>query len=182
MLGVEATAKRLKVEEVREGQRLAKRSVGGPVAQSAADEVQLSGKITDPKHPAFGEFGAFAATALKPGDLIVDYIGVVKERSEKVDASPYALSFAPGLIVDALHAGNEARFVNDARGTGKSQNACFKTYWCLDGCCAKNNNGKRATATVAAERRIAYFCCKSDIQPGEEVLTSYGKAYWVAEK
>ena len=129
-------------------------------------------KISDKNHPAFGQFGAFASCTIKPGELIVEYLGVVKERTEQVDSSPYALSFAPGIVVDALEAGNEARFVNDARGTGKEQNACFKTYWRLTSGGGKKKNAKRA------ERRIGYFCCKTKIRRGEEILTRYGKGFW----
>lgn len=34
-------------------------------------------KITDEKHPAYGQYGLFAARDLRPGDLVIPYIGYV---------------------------------------------------------------------------------------------------------
>lgn len=76
-------------------------------------------KITDPKHPAFGQCGLFAAVNLKPKEWILDYVGHVQMGDKSSQTSDYVLRFDDGLAIDAEKMGNEARFINDFRGTGK---------------------------------------------------------------
>ena len=56
-----------------------------------------------------------------------------------VEASEYALAFAPGLVVDAADAGNEARFVNDAHGKVPSARATGQRW--LGGWAARAGQG-----------------------------------------
>ncbi|KAK0629011.1 hypothetical protein B0T17DRAFT_588968 [Bombardia bombarda] len=95
--------------------------------------------IADPRHPANGQFGLFAARHLLPGELIVPYFGEMhvgtppvpspKEDGKKDDdsdseddydytASSYDLWLdrEADVAVDAARFGNEARFANDYRG------------------------------------------------------------------
>lgn len=76
--------------------------------------------ITNPSHPAHGQFGLFAAQDLRPNTFILCYLGRVHSNSgEDTDPeSDYDLSLDRdlGVGVDARYAGNEGRFINDYRG------------------------------------------------------------------
>jgi len=75
--------------------------------------------ITTPtSHPARGQRGLFACTALAPGSFILFYQGAVHDSSSTDPHSDYDLSLDRDrdLAVDATRAGNEARFINDYRG------------------------------------------------------------------
>lgn len=114
--------------------------------------------ISDPAHPACGQYGLFAARDLNPGTLIIPYLGEVHPGGAPASCSTPAAagSLASGggggggaadqhaksdydlwldhdadVAVDAARMGNEARFVNDYRGVpGKSRpNAEFREVW-----------------------------------------------------
>ncbi|KAL2019900.1 hypothetical protein VTK56DRAFT_9075 [Thermocarpiscus australiensis] len=97
--------------------------------------------ITDPNHPAHGQAGLFATRDLRPGELILPYLGEVhvgspapapapapsSSSSSSPDSYDYDYDYAQSdydlwldrdadVAVDAARAGNEARFVNDYRG------------------------------------------------------------------
>lgn len=59
--------------------------------------------------------------------------------------------------------GNEARFINDYRGIAEKPNAVF-----LD------------SRTAAGELRMGIWSGKGVIKKGDEILVSYGKAWWQA--
>lgn len=65
--------------------------------------------------------------------------------------------------VDASRMGNEARFVNDYRGIKPKPNALFK-------------DGRAANG----ELRMSVWSGSQGIGKGEEILVSYGKAWWNA--
>lgn len=68
------------------------------------------------------------------------------------------------LALDAKTVGNEARFVNDYRNTGRRANVEF-----------------RLRRDAAGEMRQGVFiCAKEGVGEGEELLISYGKSYWTA--
>ncbi|KAJ6574759.1 hypothetical protein B0H19DRAFT_1125650 [Mycena capillaripes] len=125
-------------------------------------------RISDPTHPAYGQFGLFAARKIPAKTHIVDYIGEIHcdERQE----SDYDLSlFRSGDLsvgIDASRMGNEGRFVNDYRGIpGQDKpNAIFVDIRRLSG-----ELGMR----IESSRMI---------KKGEEILVSYGKAWWQARK
>ncbi|KAI9339876.1 hypothetical protein BDR26DRAFT_861748 [Obelidium mucronatum] len=103
-------------------------------------------QITDPKHPAYGQFGLFASRDIGYNTHVVDYIGqVISADSEKIKTSDYVLDFGGGgegyvvvmkdseeegaagddgghgreevrLACDSEEMGNEGRMVNDFRG------------------------------------------------------------------
>ena len=68
------------------------------------------------------------------------------------------------LALDAKHVGNEARFVNDYRNTGKRANVEFRL---------------RRDA-LGEMRQGVFVCAKEGVGAGEELLISYGKSYWTA--
>ena len=62
-----------------------------------------------------GRYGLFATRRLKPGSLILPYLGLVHWEDDSSAGSDYDLSLdrEAGLALDAARAGNEARFIND---------------------------------------------------------------------
>ena len=76
----------------------------------------------------------------------------------------YSLAFgdANELAIDAEKEGNDARFCNDFRNTGRSQNAKFESY-----------------VDEAGHAKLAIFVLpQATIAKGEEILISYGKSFW----
>jgi SET domain len=130
-------------------------------------------KITDRSHPCFGEYGLFATRDMKKNDYIMDYAGrVVIRAPESCSESRYICELRQqvkyggkyyNIDVDAVAAGNEARFINDCTGTSNTPNAEFIPYF--DGCCGECRIGIHATR---------------DIMKGEELFVPYGEAYWKA--
>ena len=137
--------------------------------------------VSDPSHPANGQFGLFALKHLTPDTFILPYIGRLhSDTSEDTDAtSNYDISLDRelGLALDAAKSGNEARFVNDYRGIADRQNAEFRDCWIQ-------------IAPGKWERWIGIFVLsagkagkrKAGIRPGEEILVSYGKGFWQERK
>ena len=74
--------------------------------------------------------GCNANKKFAPRERIIDYHGVVTTSEDADEASDYCLAF--GLQTSSAwtprRAGNEARFANDFRNTGKVQNAKFDAY------------------------------------------------------
>ncbi|KAF8203225.1 hypothetical protein BJ912DRAFT_348311 [Pholiota molesta] len=84
--------------------------------------------ISNPAHPACGQFGLFAAQRIPPTTWIVEYVGQIHcdERPESdYDLSLYRFPDGLSVGIDAATMGNEARFVNDYRGISKKPNAIF---------------------------------------------------------
>ena len=117
--------------------------------------------ITDPAHPACGQFGLYAAQALQHGQHVLDYLGVVSEVEDRT--SDYVVDFGEHseLALDALSMGNEGRFVNDYRNTGRHANVEFRI-----------RRGERG------ELRQGVYVCAKQVREGEELLISYGRNYW----
>lgn len=68
------------------------------------------------------------------------------------------------LALDANRIGNEGRFINDFRNTGRRQNVEFQLRRASDG----------------ELRQGVFVCAKEGIRKGEELLISYGKPFWRA--
>lgn len=117
--------------------------------------------ITDATHPACGQFGLYAAQALHHGQHVLDYLGAVSEVEDRT--SDYVVDFGEHseLALDALSMGNEARFVNDYRNTGRHANVEFRI-----------RRGERG------ELRQGVYVCAKQVREGEELLISYGRNYW----
>ncbi|CAK7262611.1 hypothetical protein SEPCBS119000_000047 [Sporothrix epigloea] len=153
--------------------------------------------IADPAHPACGQHGLFAARPLGAGSFILPYFGVyhrgnvaVGRRGQGTNVynkkeSDYDLWLDrdADVAVDADRCGNEARFINDYRGTGKPRaNAEFREVW-------DPRRGERGMAVFAlpAAKRLRQraaagaggsSCNVGGIAKGEEILVSYGKGFW----
>ncbi|KAF3921907.1 hypothetical protein ABW20_dc0101129 [Dactylellina cionopaga] len=145
---------------------------GSRFSTSPSENVAIK-KITDPSHPAVGEYGLFATKNLSPGTHILDYLGQYHETtSEDTDeASNYDLVLTRdvggtgrGVAIDARFAGNEARMINDYRGISAKPNAEFKEREAgIMGVYVVVNNGIKGFKGV---------------KKGEEVLVSYGRSFW----
>lgn len=153
-------------------------------------------KITDSKHPTFGQRGLFAAQKIPANTLIIQYVGEI--HSDERPTSDYDLSLYKSRIlvqskrlatavssdslsgppqgteleyeyfnvgIDAARMGNEARFINDYRGTGASRANVFFKDIRIDG-----------------ELCMTVWSGKEGVQKGEELLVSYGKGWWDARK
>ncbi|KAG9228818.1 hypothetical protein BJ875DRAFT_434648 [Amylocarpus encephaloides] len=135
--------------------------------------------ILDPSHPACGQSGLFAASELKPGTLILRYLGEVHTsgRNDKHADSDYDLSLDRdlGVGIDAAKRGNEGRFVNDYRGVAMGPNAEFREVWDV-------GRGERGMGVfVLAEGRRGKGRGKG-IRKGEEILVGYGRGFWGARR
>jgi xeroderma pigmentosum group C-complementing protein len=145
--------------------------------------------ITDPAHPAFKQLGLFAAKDLKPGSLIIPYlgklhsgIGLDAEDAEKSDYDLW-LCRAADVAIDAAQAGNEARFINDYRGVPRQRrqgpNAEFREVWDGRGPAGGGERGIAVFVTPATKKQIADGRGNdARIAKGEEILVNYGKGYW----
>lgn len=65
--------------------------------------------------------------------------------------------------IDASVMGNEARFINDYRGVRSKPNAVFSDV-----------------KTDSGAMRMSIWSSGEEIKKGEEILVSYGKAWWRA--
>jgi len=180
----------------------------GPAPPPAAHAGRITKitKITDPTHPAYGQYGLFAAKKILPKTWILDYTGVVHDQFGTDVTSNYDLCLellpipAPSnstsdgftgpepahevtetvppaywdVAVDAAKSGNAARFINDFRGVpGKSKpNVEFQS--------------RKVAVTTARGKvevvRIGIWAGKDGVAKGEELLLSYGKAFWKARR
>ena len=122
-------------------------------------------RISDENHPAYGQYGLFAAKKIPSKTYILDYVGEVHcdERPQSdYDLSLYRSQCGADIGIDASVIGNEARFINDFRGVREKPNAIF--------------TDERSTS---GELRMSVWSM-GGIRKGEEILVSYGKAWWKA--
>lgn len=143
--------------------------------------------VSDPKHPAHGQRGLFAAQNLEPDSLICIYSGHVHTNalSDTDPHSDYDLSYDKdiGLSIDGAKSGNESRFANDYRGIAERANAEFRD-------CFVQVPSEKRVGGVKWERRVGIFVLsagkagkrKKGVVEGEEVLINYGKSFWEARK
>lgn len=122
--------------------------------------------ITNSAHPANGQYGLFATSHIKPNTRILDYVGEI--HCDDRPTSDYDLSlhrFPDGISmgIDAHKSGNEARFINDYRGISERPNAFFQDNRLSSG-----------------ELRMSIWSSSEGIRKGDEIVVSYGKAWWHA--
>lgn len=111
--------------------------------------------------------GLFASGTIKKDSFIGIYLGVVKESEEFVhyDESGFDTDYAwdypdeveglPLMEIDAKPAGNELRYINH----GIEPNLSVEH-------------------TLVNNRWYIFFIANRDIEENEELLVSYGEAYW----
>ena len=124
----------------------------------------FSAVINESGHPANGQCGLFAARKMDRGAWVIDYVGAISLGEHEDKTSDYVCDFGEHseLALDANKKGNEARFVNDYRNTGKRANVEFKLR--------RDRKGEL--------RQGVFVCAKGGVVEGEELLISYGKSYW----
>jgi len=130
-------------------------------------------RINDPDHPAHGEFGLFCAIPhAMPGTWLLDYVGHVTRGEDQDKTSDYVSDFGERseLACDANSYGNEARFLNDFRNTGKHPNVEFNIR--------RDKNGELRQGVYVKLAKDAKTKDFNGIQQHEELLVSYGKSYW----
>lgn len=150
--------------------------------------------VDKPGHPAHGQRCLVAKKRIPPNTLVIPYLGVLhlafsddaggvvdeggRPATDPHSESDYDLSLLRlsaadprnpfgrhlSVGVDAASAGNAARFVNDFRGIGEL-NAEFRL--------GKGPGG---------ELRMEVWSGRSGVGKGDEVLVSYGKAWWGARR
>ena len=117
-------------------------------------------------------FGVFAARDIRRGDFIGEYAGVVQisgkhthcyneDKGYESDYSWYYLDTiekGPDLEINGRLEGNEMRFVNH----GDQPNLCVEH-------------------TLYQGQWVLFFTAATDIKKDEQLLISYGEAYWDEE-
>ncbi|KAH8904398.1 hypothetical protein BR93DRAFT_143847 [Coniochaeta sp. PMI_546] len=147
-----------------------------PLPRGPSPSVRIT-PITNPLHPAHTQCGLFAARDLRPGELVVPYLGEVHSGAAADPKSDYDLWLdrEGDVAVDAARMGNEARFVNDYRGVpgAKRPNAEFRDVWWSD-------LGEKGMAVfvLPAGKRAVGRARTVGVGKGEEILVSYGKGFW----
>jgi len=140
--------------------------------------------ISSPSHPAVGQCGLFAASDLKPGSFVLQYLGQLHASPNSSESSlepdPHAqsnydlsLDREGGIGIDADTMGNEARFVNDYRGIVEKPNAEFREIW-------DERRGEKGMGVFVLPQGKSGK--GKEIQKGQEILVSYGRGFWGARK
>lgn len=131
-------------------------------------------RITDTNHPACGEYGLYCAlpNGAPPGTWLLDYVGHVTLGENQDKQSDYVSDFGEHseLACDANTYGNEARFLNDFRNTGKYPNVEFNFR--------RDQHGELRQGVyvkLAKDSKVEGF---NGVRQHEELLVSYGKGYW----
>ncbi|KAG0038288.1 hypothetical protein BGZ82_000595 [Podila clonocystis] len=135
-----------------------------PPPSSSTPQYEIRLVTSPPNHPVLGSYGLFACTTLRPGTHLLDYISLVAPDAAADPDSDHTLYLHSDLNLDASLQGNHGRFVNDFRGI-RSQEQGPNVAWDL----------YRDTKT--GQVRMGCKVLKR-IRPGEEILCTYGKAYW----
>jgi len=135
--------------------------------------------ISSPSHPATGQCGLFAASDLKPGTFILQYLGEL-HASSTAEPDPHAdsnydlsLDREQGIGIDADKVGNEARFINDYRGIADKPNAEFKEVW---------DERRKEKGMGVFVLPLGKSGKGKEIKKGQEILVSYGRGFWGARK
>ncbi len=126
--------------------------------------AQIDGTCIKASSVPGAEKGLWAETrSFKKGKIVARYTGDLVptqagKRRNGFGGSHYVLELSDAVSIDAARTNTaDGRMVNDARGSGRQPNACFR------------GNQRNKTATVVATRTI---------KKGEEVLVNYGYEFW----
>ncbi|CBZ30789.1 conserved hypothetical protein [Leishmania mexicana MHOM/GT/2001/U1103] len=132
-------------------------------ATYAPEELLEVRVITDPRHPAYGQAGLFAKSTIPSNTIVTPYSGFIEVFATSCNSRTYTMGFGAvgdDYALDAEFVGNYGRFANDPRGVGTLQaNLSAENRF--------NSRGESFTALVS----------RRQINAGEEILMSYGKAH-----
>jgi hypothetical protein len=135
---------------------------------AAIEESRLAPLYIKQVDPAIG-LGVFAASPIEKGTFIGEYTGVIQiaagDSGEALDGGGYESDFswyyvddieeAPDLEINGRLEGNELRFVNHSENPNVSvEHTLHKGQWVL------------------------FFVAERTIRKDEQLLISYGDAYW----
>lgn len=130
-----------------------------------SDWVELR-TVTDKALPYCGQIGVYAACPIHAGTYIGEYTGevfVCDGTSDSLYVAKYENSFEAEetdlVRIDGLKIGNEMRYINDSRNTGRDVNVQFILAW------------------IGGTLHLFVVCIK-DIAADEELLIDYGNEYW----
>ncbi len=146
-------------------------------------------------HVAAPGRGAFAGSLLHARTPLLVYGGELVSDAQAdargvlpggdVNGFLFNLSATAGMACDPSATPRcRAAYVNDPRGSGADANCTFVEVWCGGGCHSRAATCSRAAAAAAPPplpvpvHAHAVLCATRDIAPGEELLVSYGDAYW----
>ncbi|GET92752.1 hypothetical protein, conserved [Leishmania tarentolae] len=133
------------------------------IASYVPEELLEVRVITDPRHPAYGQAGLFAKGTIPSNTIVTPYSGFIEIFATSCNSRTYTMGFGASgdeYALDAEFVGNYGRFANDPRGVGTLQaNLSAENRF--------NNRGESFTALVS----------RRQINAGEEILMSYGKAH-----
>lgn len=122
--------------------------------------------VQDKSLPYCGQIGTFAACDIRSGTYIGEYAGEVfacDGSSESLYVAKYENTFEAEetdlVRIDGLKVGNEMRYINDSRNTGRPVNVQFILAW------------------VGGSLHL-FVVSVADIRKGEEILIDYGEEYW----
>ena len=131
-------------------------------------------KITDPNHPAYEEYGLYCAlpNGAPPGTWLLDYVGHITLGEDQDKQSDYISDFGEKseLACDANSYGNEARFLNDYRNTGRHPNVEFIFR--------RDKHGELRQGVYVKLKKNSKVEGFDGAKQHEELLVSYGKNYW----
>ncbi|KAF9415344.1 hypothetical protein BGZ94_000122 [Podila epigama] len=135
------------------------------VSSSSSSSLYRVQLITSPEnHPVLGSYGLFACKTIRPGTHLLDYISLVAPDAAADPESDHTLYLQFDLNLDASIQGNHGRFINDFRGI-RTQEQGPNVAWDL------------YRDATTGQLRMACKVLKR-IRKGEEILCTYGKAYW----
>lgn len=112
-----------------------------------------------PSHILAGQKGVFATTSFRIHDIIGEYTGIIKsDDMASRSGNMYKFALKDDLYIDGRDHSNELKYVNSHINIAKEPNLIARTCY-LD-----------------RLPRVLYISTRK-IQPGEELLIDYGKAY-----
>jgi hypothetical protein len=117
-------------------------------------------RLLPPEHFLYGEYGLFATQFFSQFDVIGEYVGKVVDNKAQGHyvAALEDKSHEESVGLDAMHFGNEMRFINSYINVSTAANVTMRTVY------------------IGGLPHIVIVCMR-DIVPGEEFLFDYGEAY-----
>lgn len=112
-------------------------------------------------------YGVFALLPISNEEIICEYTGNLRLKSEKSKSSKFLLSCGNGLYIDAKKCGNSSRYINDYRNIAFQPN--IKYYRLSD----------YRKYQYKSETFCYHIVIKAirNIDKGEQLLVNYGEGY-----
>jgi len=133
--------------------------------------------------------GLFANEVIEEGQWLGQYAGHARQMASTDGRSRFVMRMPSGFhawrqkmegastydehVVDALHAGNELRFINDYRGITTEPNVTYEVTVARNGCLG-SDDGATGGFTDELVMGVKALC---RIEKGQEILAHYGADY-----